>query len=50
LTFHENINKKEEEKLCHVFASALLYPSEMARKEMQRQRFHFYENELGLIK
>ena len=50
LKFSENISEKEEEKLCHAFASALLYPAEMARKEMQKERFHFYENELGLIK
>lgn len=50
LTFPENISEKEEEKLCHAFASALLYPAEMARKEMQKQRFHFYQNELQLIK
>jgi Zn-dependent peptidase ImmA (M78 family)/DNA-binding XRE family transcriptional regulator len=50
LIFPENITEKEEEKLCHAFASALLYPAEMARKELQRERFHFYENELQLIK
>ena len=50
LKFPENIGEKEEEKLCHSFASALLYPAEMARKEMQKERFHFYQNELQLIK
>lgn len=50
LKFPENISEKEEEKLCHSFASALLYPAEMARKEMQKERFHFYQNELQLIK
>ena len=50
LNFPENISEKEEEKLCHSFASAVLYPAEMARKELQRERFHFYENELQLIK
>jgi len=50
LKFPENISEKEEEKLCHTFASALLYPAEMARKEMQKERFHFYQNELQLIK
>jgi len=50
LKFPENISEKEEEKLCHAFASALLYPAEMARKEMQKERFHFYQNELQLIK
>jgi Zn-dependent peptidase ImmA (M78 family)/DNA-binding XRE family transcriptional regulator len=50
LKFPETISEKEEEKLCHSFASAVLYPAEMARKEMQKERFHFYQNELQLIK
>jgi Zn-dependent peptidase ImmA (M78 family)/DNA-binding XRE family transcriptional regulator len=50
LTFPEDISEKDEEKLCHAFASALLYPAEMARKEMQKARFHFYQYELQLIK
>jgi len=50
LVFPENILQKEEEKLCHAFASALLYPAEMAVKELQKGRFHFYERELTLIK
>jgi Zn-dependent peptidase ImmA (M78 family)/DNA-binding XRE family transcriptional regulator len=52
LKFPEELNEKEKEreKLCHVFACALLYPEEMARKEMQKDRFHFYLNELELIK
>lgn len=50
LKFDEKISQKEEEKLCHAFACALLYPSEMARKELQAGRFHFYERELVLIK
>jgi len=50
LRFAENKNKKEIEKLCNSFASALLYPAEMVRKELQNERFHFYQNELQLIK
>jgi Zn-dependent peptidase ImmA (M78 family)/DNA-binding XRE family transcriptional regulator len=50
LKFAEGISEKEEEKLCHAFASALLYPAAMARKEMHKDRFHFYQNELQLIK
>lgn len=50
LVFDEKLSSKEEEKLCHAFASALLYPAEMAKKEMQTGRFHFYERELVLIK
>jgi Zn-dependent peptidase ImmA (M78 family)/DNA-binding XRE family transcriptional regulator len=50
LHFPEDLREKEEERLCHAFASAILYPAEIARKEMQKDRFHFYENELRLIK
>lgn len=50
LKFPNEISEKEEERLCHAFASALLYPEEMAKKEMQSSRFHFYQNELLLIK
>lgn len=50
LRFPEDISQTEEEKLCHAFASAILYPEEMARKELNKERFHFYTNELVLIK
>ncbi len=50
LTFPENIEQKTEEKLCHAFACALLYPEDMARKDLHNARFHFYQNELILIK
>ena len=50
LTFPEGMEHKVEEKLCHIFASTVLYPSEMAEKELHFERFHFYENELILIK
>jgi Zn-dependent peptidase ImmA (M78 family) len=30
LSFSDNLPDKEKEKLCHVFASAVLYPEEMA--------------------
>lgn len=50
LMFPEVMDHKVEEKLCHVFASAVLYPSEIAEKELHYERFHFYENELILIK
>ncbi len=50
LTFPEGIEHKEEEKLCHSFACALLYPEDMARKDLHKDRFHFYQNELILIK
>lgn len=50
LTFPKNIEAKNQEKLCHSFASAILYPEEMARKDLHKNRFHFYQNELMLIK
>lgn len=50
LNFSDTLTQKEEEKLCHTFASALLYPEDMARKELHQNRFHFYERELMLIK
>lgn len=50
LKFPEDIKKKDEENLCHAFASAVLYPAEMAKRELHKDRFHFYEKELILIK
>jgi transcriptional regulator with XRE-family HTH domain len=44
------LSEKDKEKLCHVFASAVLYPEEMAIKELHRDRFHFYQKELEIIK
>jgi Zn-dependent peptidase ImmA (M78 family)/transcriptional regulator with XRE-family HTH domain len=44
------LSGKEEERLCHAFASAVLYPADMALKELSKDRFHFYQNELQLIK
>lgn len=50
LKFSEEIGHKEMENICHTFASAVLYPEEMARKELHRERFHFYEKELIILK
>ena len=50
LSFSENLSEKEEETLCHTFACAVLYPADMAKKELSKDRFHFYQNELVLIK
>ena len=50
LVFPIDMSEKEKEKLCHAFASAVLYPEEMARKELNRDRFHFYQKELEMIK
>ena len=50
LKFPKDFKKRDEENLCHAFASALLYPEEMAKRELHKERFHFYEKELVLIK
>ncbi len=50
LEFSNKLTDKEEENLCNAFASAVLYPEDMARKELHKDRFHFYQNELVLIK
>lgn len=50
LEFSKNLTHREEEKLCHAFASAILYPADMAIRELSKDRFHFYQNELKLIK
>jgi Zn-dependent peptidase ImmA (M78 family)/DNA-binding XRE family transcriptional regulator len=46
----DNLSDREKERICHSFASAVLYPEEMARKELFNERFHFYQKELELIK
>jgi len=50
LKFPKAMPEKDKEKLCHTFASAVLYPEEMAHKELHRERFHFYQEELEIIK
>jgi Zn-dependent peptidase ImmA (M78 family)/DNA-binding XRE family transcriptional regulator len=50
LRFSKDLDEKQREKLCHTFATAFLFPGEMARKEFDRERFHFYEKELIILK
>jgi Zn-dependent peptidase ImmA (M78 family)/DNA-binding XRE family transcriptional regulator len=50
LKFPEGITSKGEEKLCNAFASAVLYPEEMVRRDLHKNRFNFYQNELQIIK
>ncbi|HLG40903.1 MAG TPA: helix-turn-helix domain-containing protein [Chitinophagaceae bacterium] len=50
LKFPGNMHEKDTEKLCHKFACAVLYPEKMARRELHEDRFHFYLQELILIK
>lgn len=50
LKFGKEISEKEEEKLCTAFASAVLYPYNLVIKEMNAGKFHFYTQELYLLK
>ncbi len=50
LSFSNKLSEKDKEKLCHVFASAVLYPEEMAKRDLHHERFHFYQKELELVK
>jgi Zn-dependent peptidase ImmA (M78 family) len=50
LKYPKAMSEKDTERLCHTFASAVLYPVEMALKELHRERFHFYQEELEIIK
>jgi Zn-dependent peptidase ImmA (M78 family)/DNA-binding XRE family transcriptional regulator len=50
LPFDTRLAEKDVERLCHTFASAVLYPAEIARTEMAQERFHFFLQELELIK
>lgn len=50
LIIPKEFSHKDAEKLCNVFASAVLFPEETARKELHKERFHFYERELILLK
>ncbi len=50
LQFAPSLTEKEYEKLCHTFACAVLYPKLKAETELSKNRFHFYGNELILIK
>jgi len=50
LTFHENLSESEEERLCHAFAGAVLYPAEMVKKDLVTQRQKIFYNELKIIK
>lgn len=50
LKFDEKLTGKEEENLCNAFAGAVLYPSEMVKKDLVSQRQRIYFNELSIIK
>lgn len=48
--FADDLAEKEIERLCHVFASAVLYPSAMALRELRQHRDRFFLQEWILIK
>ena len=50
LHFPDDLSEKDCERLCHVFAGALLFPAEQAWEAMHQKRFHFYLPELLLLK
>lgn len=50
LNFPEGIEEKQEERLCNIFAGALLLPSDSLREKIGSSRLHLLENELVLIK
>jgi Zn-dependent peptidase ImmA (M78 family)/transcriptional regulator with XRE-family HTH domain len=50
LLFPPDMPEREQERLCHCFAGAVLYPKEQALEAMHRERFHFYLPELVLLK
>ncbi|MCC5917852.1 MAG: ImmA/IrrE family metallo-endopeptidase [Cryomorphaceae bacterium] len=50
LLFPGEMKERDKENLCHAFASAVLYPEEMAKKDLHKERFHFYEKELVILK
>jgi Zn-dependent peptidase ImmA (M78 family) len=50
LKFPNDLRYKDRELLCHIFASAVLYPADMAHKELLGARFHFFERELIILK
>lgn len=50
LLFPEEMSQSEQEKMCHCFAGAVLFPKAQAEEAMQKERFHFYLRELTLLK
>lgn len=50
LKFPEGLEEKQEERLCDVFAGALLLPATSLREKIGSNRQHLLENELVLIK
>lgn len=50
LVFPPEMPEKEMERLCHTFAGAVLFPDAQVREAMHPQRFHFYLQEMVILK
>lgn len=50
LKFSSEISTKEREEFCQEFAYAVLFPLDMAKKELHENRLRFYARELELVK
>jgi Zn-dependent peptidase ImmA (M78 family) len=50
LHFPADMPEDVEERLCHRFSGAVLFPKEQALEAMHPQRFHFYLPELVMLK
>ena len=46
----EGVVEAQKEKFCHQFAAAMLFPREVAEKELGKQRKKLYIQELGALK
>jgi Zn-dependent peptidase ImmA (M78 family)/transcriptional regulator with XRE-family HTH domain len=50
LAFPAEMPHKDMEKLCHRFAGAVLFPEDQALRTLDKDRFHFYQQELLALK
>ena len=50
LVFPPEMPEQDLERLCHTFAGAVLFPANQVREAMHPQRFHFYLQEMMILK
>jgi Zn-dependent peptidase ImmA (M78 family)/DNA-binding XRE family transcriptional regulator len=50
LVFPPDMPERDRERLCHTFAGAVLFPASQVREAMHPQRFHFYLQEMVILK
>jgi Zn-dependent peptidase ImmA (M78 family)/DNA-binding XRE family transcriptional regulator len=50
LVFPPDMPEQEMERLCHTFAGGVLLPASQVRAAMHPQRFHFYLQEMVILK